>query len=91
MTLSLIEMKLRIPGLAQNGGSASACAAPAAAAPPVAPGPGGRSGSKVPACPRGRKVAFGADYAFLGGKTITKQRKVSCSRFLDLPSDPPQG
>jgi hypothetical protein len=40
----------------------------------------------VPACPRGHRVVFGADYAFLGGKTITKRRKVSCSRFLEVPS-----
>jgi hypothetical protein len=40
----------------------------------------------VPDCPQGKRVAFGADYSFLGGKTITKRRKVSCSRFRDLPN-----
>ena len=41
---------------------------------------------RVPDCPRGRKVSFGADYGFLGGSTITKRWSVGCSRFLDLPS-----
>jgi len=72
VTLSLIEMQLRIRGLEQQRRVA------------------GRTKRtfwlRVPDCPRGRKVAFGADYAFLGGKTITKRRKVSCSRFLRLPS-----
>ena len=91
VTLSLIEMQLRIPGLAQKRRvrhcvrrAHGRCTAH-------------RSRTKrtfwlrVPACPRGRKVSFGADYAFLGGKTITKRRKVSCSRFLDLPSTHKKG
>jgi hypothetical protein len=72
VTLSLIEMQLRIRGLEQRRRV------------------DGRTKRtfwlRVPDCPRGRKVHFGADYAFLGGKTIEKRRKVSCSRFLDLPS-----
>jgi hypothetical protein len=86
VTLSLIEMKLRIPGIEQKR-RIRVCVRRAL----------GRCTArrrktrrtfwlKVPACPRGRKVAFGADYSFLGGKSITKRRKVSCSRFLDLPS-----
>ena len=82
VTLSLIEMKLRIRGL-QETRRVRVCVR--------------RSGDrcverrrrtrhtfwlKVPDCPRGRTVAFGADYAFLGGQTIVKRRKVSCSRFL---------
>ncbi len=86
VTLSLIEMKLRIPGIAQRRRVRvcvrrvhGRCTAH-------------RTKTKrtfwlrVPACPRGRKVSFGADYSFLGEKTITKRRKVRCSRFLDLPS-----
>jgi hypothetical protein len=86
VTLSLIELKLRIPGIEQRR-QVSVCVRRAR----------GRCAArrsrtrrtfwlKVPSCPRGRKVAFGADYAFLGGKTIAKRRKVSCSRFLNLPS-----
>ena len=86
VTLSLIEMKLRIPGLVQTR-RVRVCVRRAH----------GRCAArrtrtkrtfwlKVPACPRRRKISFGADYAFLGGNTITKQRKVRCSRFLDLPS-----
>ena len=41
---------------------------------------------RVPKCPRRRRVSFGADYSFLGGSLISKRRNVSCSRFLDLPS-----
>jgi hypothetical protein len=86
VTLSLIEMKLRMPGLVQKH-RVRVCVRRA----------GGRCVErrkrtrrtfwlKVPDCPRGRKVSFGADYAFLGGNTIVKRRKVGCSRFLDLPS-----
>ncbi len=86
VTLSLIEMKLRIPGIEQTRRvrvcvrrSHGRCVAR-------------RSRTrrsfwlKVPECPRGRSVSFGADYSFLGGKAITKRRNVGCSRFLDLPS-----
>jgi hypothetical protein len=42
--------------------------------------------TRVPACRRARKVAFGADYAFEGRETIRKRRKISCKRFLRRPS-----
>jgi hypothetical protein len=85
VTLSLIEMKLRIPGL-QQARRVSVCLRRAS---------GRRSGRciqraertkrsfwlKVPECPRGGRVSFGADYAFLGANPISKQRAVSCSRF----------
>ena len=86
VTLSLIEMQLRIRGLEQRR-RVHVCVRRAR----------GRCAARrrrtkrtfwlrLPNCPRGRKVSFGADYAFLGGKTITKRRRVSCSRFRDLPS-----
>jgi hypothetical protein len=82
VTLSLIEMKLRIVGLAEKR-RVRVCVRRS----------GGRCIArrtrtrrtfwlKVPACPRGGDVAFGADYAFLGGQAIVKRRNVSCSRFL---------
>jgi hypothetical protein len=82
VTLSLIEMKLRIAGLEEKR-RVRVCVRRS----------GGRCTARrtrtrhtfwlrVPDCPRGRKVAFGADYAFLGGQTIVKRRNVSCSRFL---------
>jgi hypothetical protein len=86
VTLSLIEMKLRIPGLVSTRRvrvcvrrSHSRC---------VERGTKARRTFwlRVPDCPRGRKVSFGADYSFLGGSTISKRRNVGCSRFLDLPS-----
>ncbi len=81
VTLSLVEMKLRIPGLQQKR-RVSVCLRRA----------GGRCVErgkrtkrtfwlKVPGCPRGHKVAFGADYAFLGASPISKRRDVSCARF----------
>jgi hypothetical protein len=81
VTLSLIEMKLRITGL-QRVRHVRVCLRRV----------NGRCVQrgkktkrsfwlKVPECPRGRKVAFGADYAFLGAKSISRQRDVSCSRF----------
>jgi hypothetical protein len=87
VTLSLIEMKLRITGLALSR-RVRVCATR---------GRGGRClrrrtrqrklfWLKVPECPRGRKVTFGADYAFQGGSEISRKRKVGCSRFLDLPT-----
>jgi hypothetical protein len=42
--------------------------------------------TRTPACRRGRKVAFGADYAFEGRPVIRKRRRLSCSRFLRRPS-----
>jgi hypothetical protein len=42
--------------------------------------------TKVPACPRSRKVAFGADYAFEGAALIKKRRRVDCRRFVRRPS-----
>lgn len=87
VTLSLAEMKLRINGLSLTR-RVRVC---------VARGRGGRClrrharqrkvfWLKVPECPRGRKVTFGADYAFQGGNEISRKRKVGCSRFLDLPT-----
>jgi hypothetical protein len=86
VTLSLIEMKLRIPGLVRTR-HVRVCLRRSQ----------GRCLERrtrtrrtfwlrVPECPRGRKVSFGADYSFLGGNSITRRRKVGCSRFLDLPS-----
>jgi hypothetical protein len=86
VTLSLIELKLRISGLQQER-RVRVCVRRAH----------GRCSARrsrtrrtfwlrVPDCPKGKRVAFGADYSFLGGKTITKRRKVSCSRFRDLPN-----
>jgi hypothetical protein len=86
VTLSLIEMRLRITGI-QRRRVVRVCVRRSRGRCAVR-----RSRTKrtfwlqVPACPRGHRVAFGADYAFLGGKTITKRRKVSCSRFLEVPS-----
>jgi hypothetical protein len=87
VTLSLAELKLRITGLALSR-RVRVC---------VARGRGGRClrrrarhrklfWLKTPECPRGRKVTFGADYAFQGAKTISRRRKVGCARFLDLPT-----
>ena len=42
--------------------------------------------TKVPSCPRSRKVSFGADYAFEGNATIRKRRRVDCRRFVKRPS-----
>ncbi len=42
--------------------------------------------TKVPSCPRSRKVAFGADYSFEGNATIRKRRRVDCRRFAKRPS-----
>jgi hypothetical protein len=91
VTLSLIEMQLRIRGLEQHR-RVDVCVRRAE----------GRCAARrrrtkrtfwlrLPDCPRGRKVSFGADYAFLGGKTVTKRRKVGCSRFRDLPSTHKKG
>ena len=84
VTLSLIEMNLRINGIAQRR-HVRVCVRRAGAR-CTARRTRTRSTFwlQVPDCPRGRKVAFGADYRFLGGNTITKRRKVSCSRFLNL-------
>ena len=42
--------------------------------------------TKVPECPSSRKVSFGADYAFEGGQTISRRRRVSCRRFIRRPT-----
>ncbi len=91
VTLSLIEMKLRISGLERERRvlvcvrrSRGLCTTRRARVQRT-------FWLRVPSCPHGRKVAFGADYSFLGGKTITKRRKVSCSRFLNLPSTHQKG
>jgi hypothetical protein len=70
VTLSLAELKLRITGLTLERRTR----------------PRKLFWLRTPDCPRGRKVTFGADYAFQGQKTIFKRRKVSCARFLDLPT-----
>jgi len=42
--------------------------------------------TKVPRCPGGRKVTFGADYSFEGGQVIRKRRRVDCRRFVKRPA-----
>ena len=42
--------------------------------------------TKLPRCPRSRKVSFGADYSFEGRGTIRKRRRVDCRRFVKRPS-----
>jgi hypothetical protein len=42
--------------------------------------------TKVPECPRSRKVSFGADYAFEGAEPISRRRRVSCRRFIRRPT-----
>jgi hypothetical protein len=42
--------------------------------------------TKVPSCPRSRKVSFGADYSFEGGAVIRKRRRVDCRRFVKRPT-----
>ena len=42
--------------------------------------------TRVPNCPRSRRVSFGADYSFEGAQTIRKRRKVDCRRFVKRPS-----
>ena len=86
VTLSLIELKLRIGGLVQTR-QVSVCVRRSQGRCVMRRRRTRRTfWLRVPDCPRGRKVSFGADYAFLGESTITKRRSVGCSRFLDLPS-----
>ena len=42
--------------------------------------------TKVPKCPRTRRVSFGADYAFEGAEPISRRRRVSCRRFVRKPT-----
>ncbi len=42
--------------------------------------------TRLPRCPRNRKVAFGADYSFEGAATISRRRRVDCRRFARRPS-----
>ena len=42
--------------------------------------------TKLPSCPRSRKVSFGADYTFEGEDPIRKRRRVDCRRFVKRPS-----
>ncbi len=42
--------------------------------------------TRVPRCPRSRKVSFGADYSFAGGAVIKKRRRVDCRRFVKRPA-----
>ena len=47
--------------------------------------------TKVPKCPSSRKVSFGADYAFEGGQSISRRRRVSCRRFIRRPTRAARG
>jgi hypothetical protein len=42
--------------------------------------------TKVPPCPRARRVSFGADYAFEGKAPIRKRRRINCRRFVRRPA-----
>ena len=42
--------------------------------------------TRLPRCPRSRKVAFAADYSFEGAAAISRRRKVDCRRFARRPS-----
>jgi hypothetical protein len=42
--------------------------------------------TRVPECPRSRRVSFGADYAFVGKPTISPRRRVNCRRFIRRPT-----
>jgi hypothetical protein len=42
--------------------------------------------TRVPKCPRSRKVSFGADYSFEGEPTISPRRRISCRRFIKRPT-----
>jgi hypothetical protein len=42
--------------------------------------------TKVPPCPRARRVSFGADYEFAGEAPIRKRRKINCRRFVRRPA-----
>jgi len=91
VTLSLIELRLRIGGITRTR-RVRVCVRRAHGRCLVRRSRNRRTfWLKVPDCPRGRRVAFGADYAFLGGRAITKRRNVSCSRFRDLPSTHKKG
>jgi hypothetical protein len=42
--------------------------------------------TRLPDCPRSRRVAFGAYYAFKGARPISRTSSVSCTRFVRRPS-----
>ena len=42
--------------------------------------------TRTPACPRSRRLSFGADYAFAGERPIRKRRRIDCRRFLRTPA-----
>jgi hypothetical protein len=42
--------------------------------------------TKVPPCPRARRVSFGADYEFEGKAPIRKRRRINCRRFVRRPA-----
>jgi hypothetical protein len=42
--------------------------------------------TRVPSCPRSRRVTFGADYSFEGSQSISKRRSVDCRRFVRRPN-----
>jgi hypothetical protein len=42
--------------------------------------------TRVPSCPRARRVAFAATYAFVGEAPIDKRRRINCRRFVRHPA-----
>jgi hypothetical protein len=42
--------------------------------------------TRVPSCPRPRRVAFAATYAFEGERPIDKRRRINCRRFVRRPT-----
>lgn len=89
VTLSLIEMQLKVRGLERvrrvrrctrrTLGTHGRCLKRGSSARRV-------FWIKTPRCPPTRKITFGADYAFQGARQLRKRRKVSCRRFLRRPS-----
>jgi hypothetical protein len=41
--------------------------------------------TRTPACPRARKLSFGADYAFVGARPVRRRRRIDCRRFVRRP------
>jgi hypothetical protein len=89
VTLSLIEMQLKVRGLKRERqvrrcvrrtrGARGRCLERRSSARKV-------FWIKTPRCPPTRRINFGADYAFQGARPLRKRRKVSCRRFLRRPS-----
>jgi hypothetical protein len=42
--------------------------------------------TRVPSCPRARRVSFAATYAFVGEEPIDKHRRINCRRFVRHPA-----